>query len=700
MQIADDGASGDVEPAGEGGDVGARRGVADQSEDFVLPAETVGGAAEQIVNIGAAGTFEGFKGPHDFGFAALVEGSAEGVPEVVEIDRFGETEVGAARSLEGFDLFPDVHGPTDYDHGDVGHGFFQFGEVIEAEVAVVEDVVEDDDVRSGLGEQVECFAAGAGPGQMEIIREGVFVDLGLEIVVLDDEDARFFHGPGFRLGLGGASRKESPSGSVWGKVGFMVPAFRIEAFEFFVRRTRTRFPFRYGIASMTEVPHLFVRVRMVVGGEAGVGLASEGLPPKWFTKDPTTTFEQDLPAMFAVIGKAAATGIEAGREERGFFPWWRDLTSGHLTWGKAQEHPGLLLGLGSSLIERAVLDGLARGTGWPVHRLFGEDRLGVNLGDIHRELAGTRVADWLPAAPLPEVLVRHTVGLADGLVEGDIAETDRVRDGLPQDLAASIRAYGLKAFKVKLFGDSTKDLPRLRAVQEVLAANVPGTPLVTLDGNENFKSFAAFRAFWEQVDGDSALVGLRRQVVLVEQPVHRDHALEDEAGRVLGEWRERPPLIIDESDGAAGDLPRALALGYAGASHKNCKGVVKGVANACLLAKRRRDGASGILTGEDLCNLGPVALLQDLASMAMLGVPHVERNGHHYFRGLTLWPEDWQQTTVDAHPDLYVRDGGGFVRLAINDGKIGLDSVNSAPFGVRPCFDPAAAGFEAVQIAS
>ena len=53
--------------------------------------------------------------------------------------------------------------------------------------------------------------------------------------------------------------------------------------------------------------------------------------------------------------------------------------------------------------------------------------------------------------------------------------------------------------------------------------------------------------------------------------------------RCCGDWPDRPPLIIDESDGAVGDVPRALSLGYAGASHKNCKGIVKGIANAARL---------------------------------------------------------------------------------------------------------------------
>jgi hypothetical protein len=90
-------------------------------------------------------------------------------------------------------------------------------------------------------------------------------------------------------------------------------------------------------------------------------------------------------------------------------------------------------------------------------------------------------------------------------------------------------------------------------------------------------------------------------------------------------------LIIDESDAELDSLPRALALGYHGTSHKNCKGVFKGIANACLLeALRRQSGGDRlVMSGEDLANIGPVALLQDLAVVATLGVSSVERNGHH-----------------------------------------------------------------------
>jgi hypothetical protein len=94
------------------------------------------------------------------------------------------------------------------------------------------------------------------------------------------------------------------------------------------------------------------------------------------------------------------------------------------------------------------------------------------------------------------------------------------------------------------------------------------------------------------------------------------------------------------------------------------------------------------LTGEDLCNLGPVALLQDLAVMTLLGIGHVERNGHHYYRGLTLWPADWQETVLTTHGDLYARHRDGFACLRILEGRVALGSVNAAPLGVTTLFDP------------
>jgi hypothetical protein len=149
-------------------------------------------------------------------------------------------------------------------------------------------------------------------------------------------------------------------------------------------------------------------------------------------------------------------------------------------------------------------------------------------------------------------------------------------------------------------------------------------------------------------------------------------------------------VIIDESDGEVGSAARALACGYVGTSHKNCKGVFKSVANAGLLARRGREqpGARFVISGEDLSNIGPVALQQDTAVVASLGIGHAERNGHHYFKGLSALPADLQSEALRAHGDVFRRHERGYVTSRIERGRMGVGSVVDAPFGVGFDFDP------------
>lgn len=93
------------------------------------------------------------------------------------------------------------------------------------------------------------------------------------------------------------------------------------------------------------------------------------------------------------------------------------------------------------------------------------------------------------------------------------------------------------------------------------------------------------------------------------------------------------------------------------------------------------------LSAEDLCNVGPVALLQDLAVVASLGIPHAERNGHHYFAGLSQFPKETRDAVVASHGDLYTENAGGFSVLRIERGSIAAGSVVAAPFGLAPVLD-------------
>src|SRR5947209_2829833 len=190
----------------------------------------------------------------------------------------------------------------------------------------------------------------------------------------------------------------------------MVCRFTLAPFGCFVLRTRTRFPFRYGIASMTEVPHLFVRARVTVDGKSSLGLTAEGLPPKWFTKNPATTFEQDLPGMLEVISQATKFAEQIARTPVTFFDFWRELYRMQSVWAESRSVAPLLANLGVSLSERAVLDGLCRLAGQPLHGLLRANRLELRLGEIYPELGPTEPRDWLPAAPLDSCFVRHTIG--------------------------------------------------------------------------------------------------------------------------------------------------------------------------------------------------------------------------------------------------------------------------------------------------
>ena len=88
------------------------------------------------------------------------------------------------------------------------------------------------------------------------------------------------------------------------------------------------------------------------------------------------------------------------------------------------------------------------------------------------------------------------------------------------------------------------------------------------------------------------------------------------------------------------------------------------------------------MSGEDLCNVGPVALLQDLAVCAALGIESVERNGHHYHPGLSQLPVAMQTAALEHHPDLYHTGPDGWPALKIQDGRLDVTSINQAHFGV------------------
>jgi hypothetical protein len=417
-------------------------------------------------------------------------------------------------------------------------------------------------------------------------------------------------------------------------------------------------------------------------------LSADHLPPKWFTKNPETPYRDDVQDMLAVIRHAVAEAEAAGAAES-VFELWRAIHAAQKRWAMERGFPPLLWGFGVSLVERAMIDAFCRARRMPFARAVRDDALGFRPDVIYSELGGRTAAEFLPEQPLERLIVRHTVGLLDPLTDAEIPASDELHDGLPQSLEASARAEGITHLKIKLAGDLNADRARLRCIAEIFGC-ANRRYAFTLDGNENWKSVAPFREHWENFLADPLLACFFERLMFIEQPFHRDVALASEPARELLAWPQRPPLIIDESDGEPGTLELALACGYAGGSHKNCKGVFKGLANACLIAQRRQLHPSPALylSAEDLCNIGPLALLQDLAVVATLGISDVERNGHHYFAGLSQFPSSIQDLTLAAHGDLYHRHATGFPAVHIERGSIDVRSVVAAPFGLDPLLDP------------
>ncbi len=454
--------------------------------------------------------------------------------------------------------------------------------------------------------------------------------------------------------------------------------------ELFIRNLTLRVPFRYGITTMTRVPHLVVRSVVEIDGKAQFGFAADNLPPKWFTKNPDTGYRDELQEMLAVTKSAAAIahGLAAADS---VFDWWREVYEAQHSQAAARGQPPLLSGFGVSLIERTVIDAFCRAHGLTFANAVRNNALGVRLHEMHPELGSAGPGDLLPAQAGRSIMVRHTVGMADALDAGDPAEG--VDDGLPHTLEEFIRDQGLTHFKIKLGGDIEQDRVRLRRIAEVTHRNSPHCAF-TLDGNENFRAVEPFRVLWDGLRSDPQIAQFLTGLIFVEQPFHRDVALSEAAMADLRAWRDRPPMIIDESDAGIDSLRAALSGGYAGTSHKNCKGIFKGLANACLIEHRRRaqPAQAWHISAEDLTNLGPIALTQDLAVVATLGIRHAERNGHHYFAGLSQFPGSIQRDVLEHHGDLFARHVAGFPVVCIEGGAVSIGSVVDAPFGVG--FEP------------
>jgi hypothetical protein len=459
------------------------------------------------------------------------------------------------------------------------------------------------------------------------------------------------------------------------------PELRVREVRFFEGDVRLRLPFRFGVATLTEAPQAYVRVRVAASdGREAWGQAAELLAPKWFDKDLTLTNEQNFDQLRVALGTAAALYRDAGPASA--FGLHAQVYPEQLRRCAARRLNPLVASFGPALLDRAILDALGRLEERSVFSLARANRIGLDAR-LTPDLDGFDIDAFLrERAPARTLYARHTVGIVDPLTADDLPDGRRLDDGLPQTLVECIDFYGLRFFKLKVRGDLDADLDRLAGIAAVLD-RIEGDYRATLDGNEQFADADGIATLWRAMGERPELARLCRAILFVEQPVTRARALETDI-RPPG---DQVPVEIDESDAALDAFPTASGLGYTGVSSKACKGVYKSLLNRARCAAWNVEAGVErfFMSAEDLTTQAGLAVQQDLAIAALIGCTHVERNGHHYVRGLSGLPPDEQRRWLAAHPDLYV-DDGGLVRLRIADGRIAIGSLDRPGFaaGTEP----------------
>ena len=446
------------------------------------------------------------------------------------------------------------------------------------------------------------------------------------------------------------------------------------AADFFERPVKLRLPFRFGVVTLREAPQVFVRAQIkLADGRQGEGVSAELLAPKWFDKSANLTNEDNFDQLRRSLTMARSALLAAGRNTP--FGLSAAVDGPHHDACAKVGLNGLVASFGLALLDRAIIDALGRLEGASVFALVKDNRLGLDATTA-TDLAGFDFGKLLASLkPAQSIHARHTVGLVDALTR---AETNgqRIDDGLPESLEEVVATYGHRFFKLKVSGHLDADLERLTRIAGVLDT-IRDPFQISLDGNEQYDDVEQTTALWEAMEAEPALQRLCASTLFVEQPIKRQVALARSV-QPLARFR---PVIIDESDGDLDAFVRARSLGYTGVSSKNCKGFYKSLINLARCRVWNAAGEGGyFMSGEDLTTQAGLSVQQDLALVSLLGLSHVERNGHHFIDGFAGRPAAETEAFLAAHPDLYHRQRGR-VRLHIEGGLLHIGSLECAGFG-------------------
>ena len=438
----------------------------------------------------------------------------------------------------------------------------------------------------------------------------------------------------------------------------------VKDIAFYERPVTFARPFRFGAVVINATPQAFVRVEIEVEGKGGaIGASAELLVPKWFDKRPHLSPEQTVDE----LRRSLLIARDLYLANKGFdtaFGLHAACIAAQVDACAREDIPPLAAAYGPAEIDKAILDALLRCVGINFFDGMASNIAGIDAR-LSPDLRDDDTGQFLVLASRhrhDRVAIRHTVGL-DDKVEGQGGVADEKENA------------GARYFKLKLNGNPEHDAARLIRIGKELAT-LRHEYGVTLDANEQYADIAGLSALVDRLERDAALMPITAKLHYIEQPMPRDVTRQVPLD-ALG----RRDFIIDEADDSYDALLAARELGYRGISSKSCKGIYKSILNATRIAKWNDVGGEYVISGEDLTCQAGLAVQQDLALGALIltGIPHAERNGHHYVDGFAETPAAEAEGFLAAHPDLYVRDGNK-IRLAIHDGDLLTGSLTTPGF--------------------
>jgi hypothetical protein len=463
------------------------------------------------------------------------------------------------------------------------------------------------------------------------------------------------------------------------------PQLIVREVHLYERDVRLRMPFRFGVVTLTEAPQCFVRVRIEhPDGGSHWGGAAELLAPKWFDKNLALSNGENFDQLRLSLRLAADAYPNAGAQRSAFGHFVAHYDE-QIAAGAERGLNPLVANFGPAQIDRAILDALCASASCSFYDCIRNNLAGIDVGLLGKrlpDLASFEMTRFLAQlTPADSIAARHTVGLVD-VIGG---HPGQVNDGLPESLEEVVAVYGHSYFKLKVSGNLAADEQRLIDIAAVLD-RIAEPYYVSLDGNEQYDDIGALLELWRRMQAAPQLKRLVASILFIEQPITRARALDSDVSPLS----RVKPVIIDESDDDLSAFPRARGLGYAGVSSKCCKGLYKSVLNAarCSMWNAQAGSTRYFMTGEDLTTQAGLAVQQDLALVNLIGLRHVERNGHHYVNGMAGLPEAEQAGFLAAHPDLYEQSQGA-VRLKIRNGRLDIGSLAAAGFasGAYPDWD-------------